>query len=233
MIHKPYKLLVLLAILCATFLHLSLLFQSDLVAIRTIYVSATIFVYPFTCITLDIIAEVYGYRFAKQTLWATVVANLIFGLLAALSAKLPSPSFWTHYDKAYDYAMSPMFRTVFVGLGSIIIGQFINIYIITKLRVLIQGRFFALRSIASSMVGDTLTVVIALTLNFLARMPAGNIATIIVSELLFMYTFAILLSLPANMLTHWLKKSEPALTGVDFNPFIKRASEQKCSSTEG
>lgn len=219
MINKPFKLLVLLAILCATFLHLALLFQSDLVALGKTFVSATIFVYPFTCITLDIIAEVYGYRFAKQTLWATVIANLIFGLLAALSAKLPAPSFWTHYDQAYDYAMSPIFRTVFVGLGSIIIGQFINIYVITKLRILVQGRFFALRSIGSTMIGDTLTVIIALSLNFTARMPVGNIITIIVNELLIMYAFAIALSIPANILTFWLKKTEPVLTGVDFNPF--------------
>lgn len=223
---QHFKFLLLLAILCATFLHLALLFQSDLVAIHSTYVSATIFVYPFTCIILDIIAEVYGYKLAKQTLWATVVANLTFGLTTTLSTKLPAPNFWLHYDQAYDYAMSPIFRTVFVGLGSIIIGQFINIYAITRLKILVNGRFFMLRSIGSTIVGDTLTVAIALTLNFSSRMPAGNIVTIIINELLIMYTFAIVLSLPANIFIFFLKKIETAITGIDINPFLKNATKK-------
>jgi queuosine precursor transporter len=220
--HIPYH-LVFLAILCATFLHLALLFQSDLVALGSSYVSFTIFVYPLTCIILDIIAEVYGYKVAKYCLWAAVIANLIFGLLATLSTKVHAPAFWIYYDTNYNVALAPIFRTVFVGIGSIIVGQFINIYALSKLRILVKGRFFALRSVGSTVVGDTFTVAIALTFNFSYRMAASHIETIIIYELLIMYACAIILSTPAALVTSYLKKCEPHYNTLNFNPFASNS----------
>ena len=207
--------------MCSILLQMCLLMQSNLVAIGSTFVSTTIFVYPLTCVMLDIITEVYGYKTARKTLWSMVITNLIFGLIITLSTKVPHPSFWTRYDSYYDLAMSPLLKSTFVNLTAVLVGQFVNIYAISKLRILTRGRLFALRSMSSSIVGDTVTVTIALSIIFHSRMGGGNVFTIIRNELLFMYAGAIILSFPATLVNIFLKRAEKISNEFDFNPFYK------------
>ncbi len=70
------------------------------------------------------------------------------------------------------------------------------------------------------MIGDTLTVAIALAINFSTRISGGHVITIIVNELMVMYGFAIFLSIPANLLTNFLKKLEHTTADHQIeNPF--------------
>jgi uncharacterized PurR-regulated membrane protein YhhQ (DUF165 family) len=136
--------------------------------------------------------------------------------------RLPTPQFWSSYSTDFILTMKPVFKTTSVGIISIIAGQFINIYIISKLRVFLRGRYFALRSMTSSIIGDTITIVVALSLDFSRNTGANHIIVIILSELFIMYALAIILSIPGTFITYYLRKVEGPIQDncvVNFNPF--------------
>src|SRR6056297_3469946 len=143
-----------MATLCTTFLLLGLVLQSRLVDLGSIYLSPTVFVYPISCFIFDIIAEIYGYQYARQTLWSAIIVNIVFALTVCIMISLPFPKFWVHYSTDYDLAMAPIFRTMAFGMLSILIGQFVNIAIISKFRVMLRGKYFPLRSIGSTIIGE-------------------------------------------------------------------------------
>jgi uncharacterized integral membrane protein (TIGR00697 family) len=195
MIYKPQntnnspKYLLGLGMMCATLLLISHVVQNRVILLGPTYATATIFIYPISCAVLDIISEIYGYKQAKKVLWWAIICTFLFAIPVQLFTELPIPSFWKLYDDKFDFVMSPIFRTTVVSSIAIICGQYVNIYIISKLRIMFKGRFFALRSISSSIIGDTITVAVALTGFFIGKMAENQIITIVVTELSIMYLY--------------------------------------------
>lgn len=209
--------------LCTTFLLLGLVLQSRLISIGPTYISGTVFVYPLSCFLLDLIAEVYGYQYARQVLWATIIANIIFASVVAIIIKLSFPGFWSTYSNEFDLAMAPIFRTMSFGMISIVVGQFINIYAISKFRVLTKGKYFALRSVSSTMIGEIITALIALIGIFSKRMPTDDIFVIMLTELGIMFILALIWSIPGTFIVKVLQKLEPNRTEnekININPFV-------------
>lgn len=214
--------LSLLTVLCTTALLIGLTVQDRIISIGSTYAAATIFVYPLTCWILDIVAEIYGYKEARKLLWLIMLANFSFALVVYFITKLPSPHFWMVYTDQFNNAMSPIFRTSVVAILAMIVGQYINIYAISKLRALTKGRFFALRSITSTILGDTVTFALSISGFFVGRMSEHEIFVIIFTELFIMYAYAIVLAPIGNVIVALLRKVEPSLpyySNVKFNPF--------------
>jgi uncharacterized integral membrane protein (TIGR00697 family) len=219
---RNFKYLTFLTMLSITALLATLTVQNRLISINGINISAGMLFYPFTYIISDIIAEVYGYERAKSAIWNSIIATFIFSLAIKGTTYLPSPHFWQDYSNHFNASMGPIFRTASLGTLSILVGQFINIYILSKLKVAMRGRYFWIRSIMSSFMGDTITIIIAIFSIFINRLSPHEIMVITTYELMVMYIFAILASGPGVLIANLLKKSE----GVDFfdnntnfNPF--------------
>lgn len=207
---------------CIVSLLATLTVQNRLFSLGDIYLCEGILVYPFTYFISDIIAEVYGYKLARQVLWCAILSSILFALLIKLGTRLPYPSFWSSYATNFNNAMSPILRTALSGTIGIIAGQFINIYAITKWKILTRGRYFWLRSIGSSILGDVITVSLAIFGIFNNRISMDQILSIIFYELLFMIGFAIILSVPGNIFVYFLKKTEKTDVfdySTNFNPF--------------
>lgn len=198
--------------------------QDRLVSIGPTYVCATVFVYPFTCLTLDIIAEIYGRQAAKNALWLSILSTIIFAVIVTAFTKVPGPFFWKSYTDSYNTAMHSLIRIVAAGTISILIGQIINIYVITKLKIMAGGRYFAFRSMGSSIVGDTVTFALSLVGFFAKKLSAHEIAIITISELAVMYTYALLIAFPGSVIVAIIKKKEHAsvqCSNISFNPFLE------------
>ena len=106
---------------------------------------------------------------------------------------------------------------------SIVVGQFINIYAISKFRVLTKGKYFALRSVSSTMIGEIITALIALIGIFSKRMPTDDIFVIMLTELGIMFILALIWSIPGTFIVKVLQKLEPNRTEnekININPFV-------------
>jgi uncharacterized integral membrane protein (TIGR00697 family) len=196
--------------------------QDRLLSLPLGYVPASIFFYPFACSILDIITEIYGYKVARKTVWMSLVLLVLIALVMFVFSEMPGPKLLSGYEGHFNITMRPVLKNISIAALSIIVGQYLNIYIFGKLYSIARGKYFALRSIASSIIGDTLTLIIAIWVIFFDRLTGHEIFVIITDEIIIMYGMAVLLSFPAAILVSLLKKHEPHFSeGVHFNPFSK------------
>jgi uncharacterized integral membrane protein (TIGR00697 family) len=194
--------------------------QSRLVSVENGYISAAVIPYPFLCIIFDMVAEVYGYDQARKLLWFSCLLVYLFVLCVYIFSKLPAPNLLHSRIMAYNTTMGPLIRILFFNTISFIIGQYINIYFFSKMRLFFKGNFFGLRSISSTFIGDTITFAVSLFGDFSGLIKDHSIFVLVIDELIIMYVMAIILAPLASVIVTTLKNIEPKFnSGINFNPF--------------
>lgn len=216
-----YKYFILLGML-----YLSADAASNIVAYKMIQVgplleSGASFIFPLTYLIADIIAEVYGYRYARLIIWYDLICTLIFALLITIILQIKGASFW-HQQQDYNLVLDNLFRVTAASAFGSIVGSFVNIYTISKFKILTRGKYFLFRSIASTLVGEAVFIIIVGLMGFLGFMSIDHIVRFIISDYVLKIGFACLFVIPAYVIQRILKRIE----GVDvydintnFNPF--------------
>ncbi|PIR11586.1 MAG: hypothetical protein COV52_03165 [Gammaproteobacteria bacterium CG11_big_fil_rev_8_21_14_0_20_46_22] len=186
------------------------------------YVTGGTFIYFVSPLITDVVAEVYGYQIARQILWLGLFCILFLAVCTAIVIRLPYPPFWQADAHAYSMALNFLFRGTVVGIVAVIIGQFINIYLISKWKILLQGKYFWMRSTGSSIIGDAVTVTISIVFIFWGRVPFSEFSAFLIPELVIMVVFSAAGAVPALFLAKLTAKAEGLNNydvGVNFNPF--------------
>ena len=180
---------------------------------------AAIILFPVVYIFGDVLTEVYGYAKARQAIWIGFAANL--GAVAAiwLGGQLPAAAIWNagvydgpiQADQAYQAILGFAPRLLTASFLAYLVGEFLNAFVLAKLKVRTEGRWLWLRTISSTLVGQGADSLIFITAAFYGILPAALLGNAIVSQWLFKVVYEAL----ATPLTYWvvgvLKRSE----GVD------------------
>ncbi len=178
-------------------------------------------VFPLTYIIGDIVAEVYGYTVAKKIIWITLICELFFAIAVKLIIHLPSPVFWQH-QLAYNAVIDPILRFVLAGILAVISSSFINIYMISKWKILMKGRHFWLRSLGSSAIGGFILVLVTILFGFTGNIHWSQLIYMILSVYSVEVFYSLLGVWPASIITGFLKLEEQLDvydTETNFNPF--------------
>ena len=171
---KPKPLLVyLVAIYVASLLTANILANHMLVVVRWT-ASAGILTFPLTYILASVLAEVYGYRWARRAAWLSLALNALLAGLIQLSLVLPQPG-W--YDGTYfTTAVGGTWRIILASLTAFTVGKFAN----DKLFIRLKGKRdnlegFTFRAMASSIVGHALDTSIFTLIAFALIIPWGEL----------------------------------------------------------
>jgi len=191
-------------------LFVTLVIAHKIVAIGGFEASAGTFTFPLYYFCSDVVTEVYGYRIAKQIVWSAVACQILFVLITNLFLELPSPVFW-HLGGAYHHVFFPLLRQVAAATIALFVSSLINVYFVSRWKVLTRGKYFWLRSIGSSTLGELIFNMILFFGTFYAVYPIGKILILIIVAYFFKAIISIVLSYPGNILTDFLKEKE----GVD------------------
>ncbi len=194
---------------------------SMIVKVGFLYTMAGTLVVPLWFTLNDIIAEVYGYKVAKKIIWFGFACQAIFGIASNLLIQLPEPGF-AHNQHAYQTVLQPILHICASGFFAFIAGGFINIYLISKWKILLRGRYFWLRSLGASTISEFIFTVLAVLLIQLGKLPLSGILTIIITSYSLKVIYSIFLAYPANLLALIIKKADEVDVydyNTNFNPF--------------
>lgn len=197
------------------------IFVHKIVTIFSITTSIATLLVPLLFLSTDIIAEVYGYKYARRTIWIAIICRILFAVLAYGLCAYPTTIF-PIYQKAYALIFHSAFRVLIGCTGGYIFGIFVNIYLISKLKTLLRGKHFWIRSIGSSTIGELVFVVTGVSVVFVGTMPFKNVAEIMFMSYCFKLILSIIGVIPASMIVTYLKEREPSFDNkkiVNFNPF--------------
>ena len=152
---QPKPLLVyIVGIYIASLLIANVLANQMIVVIRWT-ASAGILTFPITYILASILAEVYGYKWARRAAWSALALNALMAGLIWLTLILPNPAWFD--DTYFLNALGNSWRIVLASLSAFTIGKLANdrlfVYL-KKGRENLEG--FKFRAMVSSLLGHTL-----------------------------------------------------------------------------
>lgn len=213
-----YRLLIIVSVFITS------LITANIVAVKVISLGpftlpAAIFVFPVSYIFGDVLTEVYGYRTARTVIWLAFACNLIFVFFAWVGQVLPAADFW-EAQGAYDRILGFVPRIVGASICGYLAGEFVNSYVLSKMKIMTNGRWLWSRTIGSTIIGQGLDTAIFITLAYIGT---GSPVAVMILHHWFMKTAIEIVFTPATYaVVNRLKKSE----GIDYydigtryNPF--------------
>jgi uncharacterized integral membrane protein (TIGR00697 family) len=168
-----YRLVIISAIFITS------LITANTIAVKVInlgpfIVPAAIFVFPLSYIFGDILTEVYGYRTARGVIWLGFTCNLIFIFFTWVGQILPAADFW-EAQAACERIMGFVPRIVGASICGYLVGEFVNSYVLSKMKILTSGRWLWSRTIGSTIAGQGLDTAIFITLAYIGTgSPLGT-----------------------------------------------------------
>ncbi len=183
--------------------------------------SGATFIFPLTYLLSDVVTEVYGYKIARRFIWLNLLCELLFALLVVGIIRLQSPTFWQH-QSAFDHSLGNVLRFVVSGIIANIVSDFLNVYLISKSKIFMKGRYFWLRSLGSTAVSELLLVMITGFFAFTGTISLLKVAQVAGSAYVLEILYALVFVWPGWLLILYLKKKEKLDIydyDVDYNPF--------------
>jgi uncharacterized integral membrane protein (TIGR00697 family) len=179
------------------------------------------FITPFWFVITDIVAEVYGYQMTRKLIWSGLFCATLFMIICVTFIHLPSPDYWPH-QSSYNQVLGKMPRILLGCIIGITLSMFANTYLLSKWKLLMRGKYFWLRSLGSSSVGQLTFTVITISFDLFGETPFEKIVHLISVSLSLKIFFSIFLAVPSTIVVNILKKIENVDIydyNTNFNPF--------------
>ena len=177
--------------------------------------------FPLSYIFGDILTEIYGFKGARRAIWAGFSALAICGIVLYIIGLLPADPAWNNQE-AYKSILMSTPRIIAASIAAYFCGEYINSVILSKIKVIMNGRKLWIRTISSTIVGELFDSVIFVVLAFSFTMPVSLLISIIISNYIFKTSYEILATPLTYMAVGFLKRAEGIDTydrKIHYNPF--------------
>lgn len=218
---KSYKYLSLITAFFVTILIVSNVASSKILVIGPFTFDGGTILFPISYIFGDILTEVYGYDRARRVIWTgffmTIIAALVFTVVGAL----PAAADWTGQE-AYNQILGVVPRIVLGSVLAFLVGEFVNSYILARMKVEMKGKHLWIRTIGSTLVGEALDTGIFVCVAFGGIFSPELLWLIMISNYIFKVGVEIIFTPLTYVIVGFLKKREKEDyydKDTDFSPF--------------
>ncbi len=189
---------------------------------------AGVLFFPFSYVAGDVLTEVYGYARARRVFWASVAAAAFAAAMAAFVNWIPPSPGWNvdlggvsrQEAFALNFAQAP--RIVAASCFAIWAGEFVNAYVLARMKVASEGKNLWLRMIASTAAGQGVDKVIFYPLAFAGVWTPELILTVMATNYVLQVAWETLLVPVTYRIVGWMKRAEGVDVydkETDFTPF--------------
>ncbi|HMU40921.1 MAG TPA: queuosine precursor transporter [Pseudomonadota bacterium] len=184
--------------------------------------------FPISYVFGDVLSEVYGYARARKVIWAGFLALAFSAFMAQVVIWLPpnpNEPFNQIYQPALELLFGGTWRIVGGSMLAFWVGDFANSFVLTKMKVLTEGRHLWSRTIGSTVVGQALDSLIFYPIAFLGIWKTSELMKILLFNWLFKVSVEVLLTPFTYMTVNFLKRAEKEDfydRNTNFSPFSLR-----------
>jgi uncharacterized integral membrane protein (TIGR00697 family) len=208
--------LPLITAVFVTSLILSNIIAVKLVSLGPFVLPAAILIFPISYIFGDILTEVYGYASARRVIWIGFSCNLLAVIIMCLSILLPPASFWKlgSFDspqtsqQAYQAIFGYTPRILAASFIAYLIGEFLNSYVLAKMKIATRGRLLWLRTIGSTLVGQLADSGVFIGLAFYGTISTTDLGKLIIMQWLTKSAYETLATPFTYLVVNFLKQAE-------------------------
>jgi hypothetical protein len=140
-------------LICANLIGPAKISQVDLPLVGTLVFGAGVLFFPISYVFGDILTEVYGYARARRVIWAGFGGLAFASFMAYVVVALPPAPFWNNQE-AYEIAFGQAWRIAGASMIAYFCGEFVNSFVLAKMKILTAGKWLWTRTIGSTLFGE-------------------------------------------------------------------------------
>ena len=196
-------------LICSNLIGPAKIAQIDAPLVGTLTFGAGVLFFPISYVFGDVLTEVYGYARARKVIWAGFAGLAFASLMAAVVVALPPAPFWKH-QPAYDIAFGSTWRIVAASMFAYSCGEFVNSYVLARMKILTAGKWLWTRTIGSTIVGEAVDSALFYPLAFYGTgiIPDDKLPTVMLAQFVAKVAVEVLFTPVTYLLVGWLKRAE-------------------------
>lgn len=170
-----------------------------------IVVTPGAFLYPLTFLIVDVLNESYGLRLARRAIFFAFVSNALIIAMLSVTTYLPGLADWK-LDEPYNQVIGHLSSVLIASLISFLVSEYVNTYLLCKIKELTNSRFLFLRVFLSTFIAVIIDSFLFCFLAFYGVMETSVILDMIVIQILIKVSFAFFNVFPAYGMRALLNK---------------------------
>ena len=189
----------------------------------TLTFGAGVLFFPISFIFGDILTEVYGYAASRRVIWAGFAGLAFASFMAWMIVAMPPAPFW-HNQAEYEVAFGSTWRISLAGLIAFAVGEFVNSFVLAKMKIISAGKHLWQRTITSTIFGETVDTALFVPLAFWNSgiIPNDKILLVMGAQIIAKIGVEIAFTPVVYKIVAFLKRAEHEDyydKNTDFNPF--------------
>ena len=229
MTHRSYRYydLVMAAfvtiLICSNLIGPAKIAQLDLPVLGVVTFGAGVLFFPISYVFGDMLTEVYGYDRARKVIWAGFAGLAFASVMATVVVALPPAPFWNN-QAAYEVAFGSTWRIVAASMFAYFCGEFVNSFVLAKMKVLTKGRWLWTRTIGSTIFGEAVDSALFYPLAFYGTgiIPDDKLPMVMLAQFVTKVGVEVLFTPLTYRIVNALKRAENEDyydRKTNFNPF--------------
>lgn len=210
-------------LVCSNLIGPAKIAQIDAPLFGALTFGAGVLFFPISYVFGDILTEVYGYARSRRVIWAGFAALAFASVMAWVIVQLPPAPFW-HNQPAYEVAFGSTWRIALASLIAFVCGEFVNSYVLAKMKIWTEGRRLWTRTIGSTIFGEGVDSLLFYPLAFYGTgiIPDDKLPLVMTAQFFTKVGVEIVFTPVTYKIVAWLKEAEREDyydRQTDFNPF--------------
>jgi uncharacterized integral membrane protein (TIGR00697 family) len=184
---------------------------------------AGILFFPLSYVIGDVLTEVYGYANARRCVWMGFGALIFMAFMSYVVVAMPPASGWDG-QAAYESVFGSTWRIVAASILAFWAGEFVNSFVLAKMKIWTQGKHLWTRTIGSTIFGQGVDSAIFYPVAFLGIWSPTQVLAVMLTNWKLKVLWEALLTPVTYVVVGWFKAREGVDiydTATDFSPFAK------------
>ncbi|MFZ3321850.1 MAG: queuosine precursor transporter [Usitatibacter sp.] len=213
-------------LICSNLIGPAKIAQLDLPVIGTITFGAGVLFFPISYVFGDVLTEVYGYARSRRVIWAGFAGLAFASVMSYVVVALPPAPFW-HNQDAYEIAFGLTWRIALASMIAYFCGEFVNSFVLAKMKIMTSGRWLWTRTIGSTLFGEGVDSIIFYPLAFYGTgiIPNEKLPTVMLAQFIAKVTVEVVFTPVTYWIVGNLKRTEQEDyydRDTKFTPFTLR-----------
>lgn len=215
------KYLPIISMISISFLITAMIFTYHIIEFGPFLTPGGVIPFAITYIIAAIVTETYGYRQAKIIIFGNFICIFVFNITVHLLLKFHSPLDASH-NEAFSLVFNQALFVMCVYSAGFLFGDLVNAFFVSKWRVLLKGRYFFIRLIGASIIGQISFSTIVIPSLYIGTVEPEMLIRQFITTIAAKILVIIGLSYPSAISVQILRRLEKLtdnLPTVLFNPF--------------
>ena len=209
---REYRYYTAITAIFVTCLVISNIIAVKIAIVGPFFLTAGVIIFPISYIFGDVLTEVYGYTRARQTIWLGFGCNLLAVIAIWVGGLLPPAPIWTETPTAAQQAYQAILgftpRLLGASFVAYLVGEFLNSFVLAKLKIATGGKYLWVRTIASTLVAQLADSGIFVLAAFVGVLPTAALGPLVVTQWLFKSAYEALVTPLTYVVVNFLKRAE-------------------------